>query len=485
MRVPFDRASVSPSWKTVVPDGPPLGRDLVDRIGNVAGEVLMPLLYTVAGSVISPGVVLHLKAWRVLIVMVVVAWLSKLLATMGPAMYCGFSLRKAFLLGLIMNFQGVLDLITYMNFKNGTLLEEESYTLLVFAIVFITSVATPLVKRLYNPLGHDELVGRRGIQHLRPNAELRVLACLLNEDHIPSTLGLFEASCPAQETPMCVYVLHLVELTGRASSTVIAHRNKKGFINPSKMDRLHNAFINYEQEKKGIVAVQPFTAIAPLKAMHQDICSLAADKSVAIIILPLPRSDATGGFRDQDHAFRSNIPHILSKAPCSVGLLVHMGLTVTAVSTPPNSRHHVGLLFWGGPDDREALSYAARMVRNEGVTLNVTRFLPWRSAASTEREAQMDGDLIEDFRKENSGNLRVLMNEVSVSDMEQTIAAIRNFSHAGYDLVMVGRRLSWNSILNDELEEWSEFPELGVVGDMIASADFESDFFILVVQQRA
>ncbi|KAL0910936.1 hypothetical protein M5K25_019033 [Dendrobium thyrsiflorum] len=466
----------------MVPDGPPLGTDLVERIGNMANEVIMPLVFTVAGAVVTPLLVLHLRKWMVLIMLVLMAYGSKLLATMGPALYCGISFRKSFILGLMMSFQGVIELITYMNFQNGSLLDDESYTLLVFTIIIITSVATPLVKSLYNPLGHD-LVGRRDIQHLRPNAEIRVLACLLNEDHIPSILGLLEAACPTQETPMCVYVLHLVELTGRANSTLIAHKNKKGFINPSNMDRLHNAFIHYEQDKQGIVAVQPFTTISPFKTMHQDICSLAGDKSVAIIILPLPGKDASGGFSEQDQAFRTNIPHILSKAPCSVGLLVHMGLTVTVLSTPANFQHHIGLLFWGGPDDRESLSYAARMVRHTGVTLTVTRFLSSSSTISNGKEAQMDNEVIESFRKENSDNLRASMNEVFVNDMEQTISAIRNFSRVGYDLIMVGRRLSWNSILNDELEEWSEFPELGVVGDMIASSDFESEFLILVVQQ--
>ncbi|KAI0519342.1 hypothetical protein KFK09_006786 [Dendrobium nobile] len=464
----------------MVPEGPPLGTDLVERIGNMANEVIMPLVFTAAGAVMTPLVVLHLRRWMVLIMLVLMAYGSKLLATIGPAMYCKISFRKAFILGLMMNFQGVIELITYMNFQNGSLLDDESYTLLVFTIIIITSVATPLVKHLYNPLGHD-LVGRRDIQHLRTDAEIRILACLLNEDHIPSILGLLEAASPT--TPICVYVLHLVELTGRANSTLIAHKNKKGFINPSNMDRLHNAFIHYEQSKQGIVAIQPFTTIAPFKTMHQDICSLAGDKSAAIIILPLPGKDASGGFSEQDQAFRTNIPHILSKAPCSVGLLVHMGLTVTVLSTPANFQHHIGLLFWGGPDDRESLSYAARMARHTGVTLTVTRFFSSSSMTSNEKEAQMDNEVIETFRKENSDNLRASMNEVFVNDMEQTISAIRNFSRVGYDLIMVGRRLSWNSILNDELEEWSEFPELGVVGDIIASSDFESEFLILVVQQ--
>lgn len=103
-----------------VPDGPPLGTDLVERIGNVANEVMMPLLFMVAGEAIAPAAVLHWRAWRALIAVVLVAAGSKLAAAMGPAMYCGISLRKAFVLGLMMNFQGVIELATYINFKNGS-----------------------------------------------------------------------------------------------------------------------------------------------------------------------------------------------------------------------------------------------------------------------------------------------------------------------------------------------------------------------------
>ncbi|KAG0503134.1 hypothetical protein HPP92_003206 [Vanilla planifolia] len=465
----------------VVPDGPPLGSALVERIGHLANEVMLPLLFNVAGAIVKPSVVFRLRSWIVLIMLILLAYVSKVVATMAPALYCDLSLKKAFILGLIMSFRGLIELITYINFKNGSLLDDDSYTLLLFSIVMVTGIATPLVKKLYKPVGRHQLVGRRGIQHLRPIAEMRILVCIYNEDAIPAIFGLLEASSPTAEAPLCVYVLHLVELSGRANSTLIAHKNKKGYINPTHMDRIHNAFINFEQDKRALVAVQPFTAVAPLKTMHQDICSLAGEKNAAIVIIPVPAKDAP--FVDAHHAFRSNIPLILAQAPCSVGLLVHRGLTLPIQATPVCFRQHVGVLFWGGPDDREALAYAARMVRHPGVRLSVTRFAMSSGAIQNEKESRADDQLMQQFLLQNSGNERAVTSQVMVEDMEQSIAAIRDFARGGLDLVVVGRRLSWNSMLDKELEGWCEFPELGVVGDMIASSDVESSSSILVVQK--
>uniref|UniRef100_A0A0E0PP52 Cation/H(+) antiporter C-terminal domain-containing protein n=1 Tax=Oryza rufipogon TaxID=4529 RepID=A0A0E0PP52_ORYRU len=60
---------------------------------------------------------------------------------------------------------------------------------------------------------------------------------------------------------------------------------------------------------------------------------------------------------------------ILASAPCSVGILVDRGLSAAAARMA--AVHHVALLFFGGPDDREGLAYAWRMVENPGVCLTI------------------------------------------------------------------------------------------------------------------
>lgn len=72
--------------------------------------------------------------------------------------------------------------------------------------------------------------------------------------------------------------------------------------------------------------------------------------------------------------------------------------------------------------------------------------------------------------------------EKAVNNGEETVAAIRALDNI-HDLFVVGRGGGLISPLTAGLNEWSECPELGVIGDLLASADFAAAVSVLVVQQ--
>nr|CAD1827202.1 unnamed protein product [Ananas comosus var. bracteatus] len=367
--------------------------------------------------------------------------------------------------------------------------------MLVISSAGATALCVPLVAHFYKPLSSGRPVGRRTVQHLKPHVELRMLACFSDERSVPPLLHLLECSSPPDypSAALCVYALHLVELQGRAVSSLVAHRNKKGFINPAQMDRVHNNFITFEQVKKGATAVQPFTSIAPYKTMHQDVCSLALEKSVALVVVPSPA--------------RTPPPTVTPTAPCAASSRSVLGgrpdppqCHENRDAGPGQWQHHVCVLFWGGPDDREALSVAARMARHPAVRLTVMRFVLAAAASAgagrnsggsprttVDKDRVWDEEVLGELRVENGDNERLAISEVAVRDVEQTVAVIRTVGgDDGYDLVVTGRRQgSATSLLDEGLSEWSESPELGVVGDMLASSDFQCPFSVLVVQQHS
>lgn len=51
------------------------------------------------------------------------------------------------------------------------------------------------------------------------------------------------------------------------------------------------------------------------------------------------------------------------------------------------------------------------------------------------------------------------------------------------DLFIVGRGQGTMSPLTDGLTDWSECPELGAIGDLLASSDFETTASVLVMHQ--
>lgn len=124
------------------------------------------------------------------------------------------------------------------------------------------------------------------------------------------------------------------------------------------------------------------------------------------------------------------------------------------------------------------------MAQHAGVRLTVIRFLAASDEVQDQTQASLDDELMAAFQLENAGNEKVVVQQIVVEDMEHAISVIRSIGGAGYDLVVVGHRVGWRSPVFKGLEEWCENPELGVVGDVIASLEIGRCFSILIVQQK-
>lgn len=269
----------------------------------------------------------------------------------------------------------------------------------------------------------------------------------------------------------------------------------------AQSDHIINAFENFEQHA-GCVSVQPLTAISPYSTMHEDICSVAEDKRVALIIIPFHKQQTVdGGMESTNPAFRTINQNVLANAPCSIGILVDRGLTGSTRLAAPQVSHQIAVLFFGGPDDREALAYGWRMVEHPGINLTVLRFIAGNSGTDivsdsnrikdprvitvltdSDREKQADEDYINEFRLRIGNDESINYTEKVVNNGEETVAAIRSIDSI-HDLFVVGRGQGMISPLTAGLTDWSECPELGAIGDLLASSDFAATVSVLVMQQ--
>ena len=102
-----------------VPDGPPLGAALVEKAQLLAGDVMVSLLFSVSGMSATLDVFIQWRKTLLRPLVLMMAYLTKLLGTMVSAMQCRIPVSDAFLLGLIMNFRGVCEILTLLHFKNG------------------------------------------------------------------------------------------------------------------------------------------------------------------------------------------------------------------------------------------------------------------------------------------------------------------------------------------------------------------------------
>lgn len=155
--------------------------------------------------------------------------------------------------------------------------------------MIVTGVTTLLIKCLYNPSAHIVATKRRTVEHAKRNSAFRMLACLHTEEHVAPVLDLLEAISPSPANPIALIVLHLSDLSGRASSFLRTYKQRRGRGTMNAADRIVNAFRYFEQNsnyESGSLSIQPFVSSCPYSTMHNDICSLALSCKCRLIVLP-------------------------------------------------------------------------------------------------------------------------------------------------------------------------------------------------------
>lgn len=314
----------------VIPNGP-LGVTLIEKLEDFVSGLLLPLFFAISGLRTNITTIDGLGTWGLLILIIFLACIGKIAGTVIVCLFYQMPFEEGFTLGLLMNTKGLVELIVLNVGKDQKVLDDEAFAIMVIVAIVMTGIITPIVTTIYKPARRSIPYKRRTIQRSKPDAELRLLVCIHTPRNVPTMINLLEATNPTKRSPLCVYVLHLVELSGRASAMLIVHNTRKSgrpALNrtQAQSDHIINAFENYEHHA-GCVSVQPLTAISPYSTMHEDICNLAEDKRVAFLIIPFHKQQTVdGGMEAMNPAFRTMNQNVLANAPCSVGILVDRGL---------------------------------------------------------------------------------------------------------------------------------------------------------------
>ena len=487
-----------------LPGGMPIGATLTERLDSFFIALFLPVYMALAGyrtDLAELGMIgvsaEHEEKFCALELFVALCVAGKMVGCVAAGLFFSMPFREATVLALMLNIRGIVEVAAINNWGDTMKATAEHYSTLTLSMVVITAVATPLIKLLYDPSGRFARAKRRTMEGSRPNAELRVMACLFSEDHAAPLLDLIEASGSSRDAPVSLIVLHLTELVGHAASVLKPHRKSRSSCgNPTPSDRIVNAFRYFEQQAPlGAVTVSPYVVASPYSSMQHDVCLLAHSRKANLILLPFHKS-SDGARSTANNAIRGINRSVMQYAPCSVGILIDHGVAAgSACATASNSTlQRVALYFLGGADDREALAYVARMAECGLVAVTVVRLKLRDWVGMGGRDEMRDEEALQEFwqRYSCAGAERVAYVEKTVEDGEGTASVVRAMSDK-FDLLVVGRREgggdgaegSSAAALTSGLSEWSEFPELGVLGDMLASADFAAKVSILVVQQQA
>ncbi|CAH2060320.1 unnamed protein product [Thlaspi arvense] len=481
-----------------IPNGPPIGSALVERLESFNFGIIMPLF--LSATMLRTDI----KTWKdsltffsgddkkfAVASLVLLIFLMKLIVFMIIPYLYKMSLKDSFIFSLIMSHKGVIELSFYFFSFGLEVLSRDSFSILVLSI-FLNSVLIPtMVKFLYDPSKKFVCYQKRYLASTKNIGELKTLVCIHRPDHISSMINFLEVSYKSDECPLTCYVLHLVELQGQEVPSLVSHSVKKlGVQTGTKhSENVILAFQHFNPYACSSISIDTFTCIAKLNHMQEDICWLALDKAVTLIILPFHRTwslDRTTILSDNE-MIRFLNANVLKQAPCSVGILVERHLVNKKQGSQQNIQ--VCVIFVGGKDDREALAYAKRMALQENVTLTVLHLLAsGNSKELTGWDQMLDTvDLREVIQSNDAG---VLNQKSSITYLEQEIVdgtdlsvLLRSMAF-DYSLFIVGRTCGENHVATKGIENWCEFEELGVIGDFLASPDYKSDTSVLIVQQQ-
>nr|XP_048325408.1 cation/H(+) antiporter 15-like [Ziziphus jujuba var. spinosa] len=467
----------------VVPPGPPFGAGLMSKLDSLASGLFYSTYLAISGLQTN---IYKVHFWGLIAVGIITlfACLIKIGAVMVIGHYSNIPRHEAFVRGLIMNGRGIIELMVFNMWRQNKVLKDQGFSLLVISVIVVTGIITPLTNFFYNPSSQYFMVKRNTIQHSKLESELKILVCIQNQEAVPTIINLLEVSHASEKRPLAVIGLILVELAGRTAPILITHQldvHVPHNTTETSMQIL-NALRQYQQRCGRSTVVQSFTCVSHFKWMQEDICRVAMEKRANIVILPFHKQWAIDGtVGSLDRAIINMNINVIKKAPCSVAILIDRGiLTGTGTVLAIQYIYHVAVIFIGGEDDAESLAYGARMAKHEIVDLTVARFIHFGDTNSKER--RRDSELIDEYRQANAGNERFVIVEEMVKDAEGLSTGIRAMADC-LDLILVGRSHPESPLL-EGMGRWSDCPELGVIGDMLALPEFGMAASVLVVQQQ-
>ncbi|XP_010520390.1 PREDICTED: cation/H(+) antiporter 4 isoform X2 [Tarenaya hassleriana] len=475
-----------------VPHGPPLGSALIEKFEPAFFGTLLPFFVATSATEINIGAIQSWNDFTNIISIVFLALVVKFVLTALPALFFRIPPADCFALSLIMSFKGIFELGAYALAFNKGSIRPEVFTVVSLYIMLNSAIIPPILRRIYDPSRVYAGYEKRNMLHLKPSSELKILTCIYRTDDIRPMINLLEASCPSRESPISAYALHLMELVGQANPVFISHQMQSGKAEDiSYSDNVVVSFEQFRNDHYGFVSVNIYTALSVAGTMHDDICLLALNNRTSLIVLPFHQTWSVDGSTiiSDSSMIRELNKSVLELAPCSVGVFVYRSSygrkTIRDTVSTHSSSYQVCMVFLGGKDDREALILARRMARDSRINLSIVRLISpeQKIREQMDWESMIDSELLKEVKKNTKTNSEILYTEEVVRDATETSELLKSMAN-DYDLFIVGRGKEREMSMTDGLEQWSEFSELGVIGDLLTLRDFECQASVLVIQQQ-
>uniref|UniRef100_I1L5M7 Uncharacterized protein n=1 Tax=Glycine max TaxID=3847 RepID=I1L5M7_SOYBN len=469
-----------------------LSKWVITKINYLLATIFFPIFFLWMGyaadmTKFNPGDPI---TWIRLFLPVAVAVLGKVIGTLVAGALLGFHWPESIAVGLLLITKGHFQIYLSIKALNCGTSGTPSSAIVPVIAIFLTLVHAPIVvAHIIKRARKRAPTHSNALQLLDPLSELRILLCLHGLDNVPASINFMEISRGSADSSILVYVAEIIELTDQIAATLESGEGVHTTTIKDKQviemrEQITSSFQAYVDRDGNGITFKRSLAVSTITSMAQNICVLAEDLMIALIILPFHRYQRQDGKLDGGNpGFRYVNRKLLKSAPCSVGILVNRGFGSVENISRFEPLLKVAIIFVGGRDDREALAYVGRVAWHSGVKVTVIRFLVDTTAESS-RLAAYRVTITE--QEEEMGYIvggRISYMEKHLANASETFSTLRSFD-GQYSLVIVGREGGANSILTKGMNDWQQCPELGPIGDVLSGPDFSTSLSVLIIQQH-
>ncbi|KAJ8755818.1 hypothetical protein K2173_024363 [Erythroxylum novogranatense] len=481
-------------------------RTLLPKLDYAVNNIILPIYFGFSGFRCNLGALGSLRNFIVVAVMILLSIGGKIIGTLAACHYLNIPRNEGLVLAFILNLKGhseflLIDVIP----KDEKWWDTNVQNLVILVVMLNTVISGPVVSLILRREANYFSHRRTTLEFHDPESELRMLICVHGCRHISAKLGLISALSGSQCTPSVPYLMHLVELPKERKKTkLMYHELQDGdqFSDEEEYGGNDEVEINdmvdaFTAENK--VLIHQSKTVSSFAGMDEDVCTAAEDLRVSIVFLIFHKHQRLDGqLESGKDELRVINQKVIRHAPCSVGVFVDRGQT--GFQQPgPGSRQDVAMLYFGGPDDREALACSKKIVAHPHINLTIIRFSQASSKeqhdtsirnsedlkiiSSSEVENAMDTICIQDFCSRYVATGQASYIEKYVNNGAETVEALREIVKKN-SLFIVGKGGRGLSPLTTNLSDWEECPELGTVGDLLASSELDINGSVLVIQQH-
>ncbi|KAF7432803.1 K(+)/H(+) antiporter [Pleurotus ostreatus] len=394
---------------------------LVEKLEDLVSILFLPLYFTLSGLRTNLGLLDDGRTWGYVILICVVAFSAKFFACGAAAKAFGFNWRESAAIGSLMSCKGLVELIVLNIGLQANILDPRTFSMFVVHALVLTFITTPLVLVFYPervrvhehsgikagvPDSGESGTGRRGSidqqEHktrftlvLERFEQLPIAMTLSQLLQGPTTsaastvqlsskaleAGVESAEDSHSQSAVSIDTLRLIELTNRTSAVLKSQEAETLLWN----DPIIGVFRTFGRLNR--LSVTAALSVVNNEQFPSAISDHAIETNSQMVILPWCNTNvgihaeaansSTTSLRwtnfDQTNSvvYSEFVRKVFLTSPTDVAVFVDRGIHPSSYIN--TAEQHLFLPFFGGPDDRLALSLIVQLCANPSVKATVIR----------------------------------------------------------------------------------------------------------------